>query len=864
MVLFGAKRKGLGFLSVDAPMCRACPNKKDIVDVAGYGEQEILVVVDSPSEAESFAKKAFIGSKYDETDNILSSIGFSLTEDCWKLHAAACFNDDEKKLEKAVECCRPYFEAQVLALKPKLILCFGGSASKAILGSRFSDCSVGRWRGIPLFHPKFNCWVMITYDPSWNNDARSYETYQSVIEEDVRIGIAHLKKPAPKKIEPNVKTLTKFDDIVFELNTLLEVAEEVAIDYESTGLKPQNAKHRIVANSFTYSYNNGKRLRTVSYPISYKGFFSKKERRKIKRLTAAILQSDIPKIGHHIKFEDIWGSEYLQSNTKNWIWCTMYTAHLLDERPNHVSLKTQAFIHFQAEPYEDSTKRYLQAPPGSGGNGFNTVDKCNIFDLLYYNGLDTFYTFLLYRKQKAIIRKDPSLAPITDLFREGALLFSDMEQAGFGVVPGYFEEKKKEVQAIIREKKRLILDTKEARKFNKKFKIPFSFRSDDHLNKMIYDILKTDKFKTTKTGRGSTDNEVLSFLEKQGSVFAKEYTEYARLCKARDTFISQMLIETDENWIMHPMYSLSSTRTGRSSSNSPNFQNLPKRNKYIMNLIRGGIKAPVKGHKFCEADYGSLEVRVAACYTRDPVLIKYIMDASTDMHRDSATDLFFMPTDKVSGMARFFAKNGFVFANFYGSSAKSAARNLWKILPEIFDVDEVSVFEYLSENDIYDYKDFEEHIIDIQEKFWKKFKVFKEWQIATVEEYKENGFIESKHGFRRRGVLGYNEIINTKIQGSAFLFLLWSAIQVNKIRKKECWKSKVIGQIHDSLLTSIDPEEERHVTQTIRYIMEEKVREQYPWICVPMIAEFEITEPDGTWNTLTKMKVEYDKKFRRW
>ena len=126
MVLFGANRKGLGFLSVDAPMCRACPNKKDIVDVAGYGEQEILVVVDSPSEAESFAKKAFIGSKYDETDNILSSIGFSLTEDCWKLHAAACFNDDEKKLEKAVECCRPYFEAQVLALKPKLILCFGG------------------------------------------------------------------------------------------------------------------------------------------------------------------------------------------------------------------------------------------------------------------------------------------------------------------------------------------------------------------------------------------------------------------------------------------------------------------------------------------------------------------------------------------------------------------------------------------------------------------------------------------------------------------------------------------------------------------------------------------------------------------
>ena len=283
-----------------------------------------------------------------------------------------------------------------------------------------------------------------------------------------------------------------------------------------------------------------------------------------------------------------------------------------------------------------------------------------------------------------------------------------------------------------------------------------------------------------------------------------------------------------------------------------------------MNLIRGGIKAPIDGHIFCEADYGSLEVRIAACYTRDPVLIAYILDEKTDMHRDSATDVFFIPGEKVSKMARFFAKNGFVFANFYGSSAKSAARDLWKILPEIFDTDNVPVFDYLAEQDIYDYSDFEEHIVDVQERFWKKFKVFKEWQKETVKEYETNGFIESKHGFRRRGVLGYNEIINTKIQGSAFLFLLRAAIEVNKISKKELWKSKVIGQIHDSLLSSIAVEEKSHVTQTIRYVMEDKIREWYPWVCVPMVAEFEATEPNGTWNTLSALKVEYDKKFRKW
>lgn len=291
---------------------------------------------------------------------------------------------------------------------------------------------------------------------------------------------------------------------------------------------------------------------------------------------------------------------------------------------------------------------------------------------------------------------------------------------------------------------------------------------------------------------------------------------------------------------------------------------MPKRNKFIKNLIRGGITSPFPGHKFGEADYGSLEVRIAACYTRDPVLIKYILDPSTDMHRDSATDLFFVPTALVSDVVRFYAKNGFVFANFYGSSGRSIARNLWKILGELFDNEERPIMDYLNDENIYDYEDFEEHILDVQARFWAKFKVFKSWQEEMVDFYNENGFVQSKIGFKRRGFMGYNEIINTNIQGSAFMCLLWSAIQVNKLLKRERLKSAVIGQIHDSLLFSADPEEESYVTQNIRYVMEEKLLQEFPWICVPMVAEFEITEPNGAWNTMKKIKVEYDKKFRKW
>jgi DNA polymerase I-like protein with 3'-5' exonuclease and polymerase domains len=232
------------------------------------------------------------------------------------------------------------------------------------------------------------------------------------------------------------------------------------------------------------------------------------------------------------------------------------------------------------------------------------------------------------------------------------------------------------------------------------------------------------------------------------------------------------------------------------------------------------------------------------------------------MNRDSASDLFMLPQDAVSSDVRFYAKNGFVFANFYGASPKSCARNLWKVIPELSDKEGRPIFDYLSDNMIEDYASFEEHITEVADKFWKKFKVFRKWQFSTIEGYHENGYIENKFGFRRRGFIGRNEIINTNIQGSAFQCLLWSGIQINRKLRAEGFSSKVIGQIHDSLITSIHPEEFTDVTHIIKYTMETKLRETYPWIIVPMIAEFEASKPGGTWFELEGIEVSLPKKYK--
>jgi DNA polymerase I-like protein with 3'-5' exonuclease and polymerase domains len=233
------------------------------------------------------------------------------------------------------------------------------------------------------------------------------------------------------------------------------------------------------------------------------------------------LKRSIKKIAHHLKFEENWSRKILGiSESKGWIWCTMYTAHVLDERKKFVGLKFQSFLYFQAEAYEEELKKYL-VPKIPGGNSLNTVDNAPVQDLLYYNGLDTYYTFLLFLEQRKQIQETPSLYSINKLFLDGALCFADMESTGFGVVPGYYDKATKEIEKDIRKTEKEILKTKECLRFKKKLKREFQFSNDKDIYTMIYDVMKTEKTKETKGGKGSTDAEVLMGLSKKGSEWAK-------------------------------------------------------------------------------------------------------------------------------------------------------------------------------------------------------------------------------------------------------------------------------------------------------------------------------------------------------
>jgi DNA polymerase-1 len=164
-----------------------------------------------------------------------------------------------------------------------------------------------------------------------------------------------------------------------------------------------------------------------------------------------------------------------------------------------------------------------------------------------------------------------------------------------------------------------------------------------------------------------------------------------------------------------------------------------------------------------------------------------------------------------------------------------------------------SVIDLLATNKgINSFEQFESHCHDVERIFWeKRFRVYAQWKEDIQLLYQRMGYIETFLGFRFSNYMGRNECTNYPAQGTAFHILLWTLIHVHEEIKKRKMKSKLIGQIHDSMITDAVPEEVDEVIDIIDYWGTKKTVETFKWIIVPLKIDHELTEVDSTW---------YDKK----
>lgn len=306
------------------------------------------------------------------------------------------------------------------------------------------------------------------------------------------------------------------------------------------------------------------------------------------------------------------------------------------------------------------------------------------------------------------------------------------------------------------------------------------------------------------------------------------------------------------------------------SCESPNLQNTPVRIEWMKKLVRKCIVAR-KGRRLIELDYKGVEVKGAYCYHKDPVMKKYLLDATTDLHRDMAMECFMLPQAEITKATRHCSKNQFVFPQFYGAWWMDCAAGMWNMIDttKLVTTSGTPLKDHLKAHGIKRLGDqnrdnprpvrgtFEEHIQKIEKHFWdKRFKVYAQWKREWYAQYLKTGWFRTLSGFICQGFMSRNDVINYPVQGFSFHWLLWALTRlVNVEIRKARMKGRVVGQIHDSIIADVPDEETTDFIALARDVMTTQLRKHWKSIIIPVEIEVEVTPVGGNWTEKEEYKL---------
>lgn len=322
--------------------------------------------------------------------------------------------------------------------------------------------------------------------------------------------------------------------------------------------------------------------------------------------------------------------------------------------------------------------------------------------------------------------------------------------------------------------------------------------------------LPTDQVRRRKSGF-ATDAETLRKLE-QDFPIAGLLLRYRERSKLLSTYVRPLPRLVDRTGRLHTTYA-PDTSSGRLSSRNPNLQNIPIRSAIGRKIRAAFVAGP--GKLLIKADYSQVELRLAACFAHEPVMIA-AFERNEDIHRTVAAEVLNKPPERVTEAERRFAKT-INFGILYGMGAYGLGAALE--IPQ----DEAQAFlerYFLTHQALRDY-------------------IQQELALARETGQVENCFgrkrqipeLLSPNGAIRRA--GERMAINMPIQGTAAEMLKLAMIELApKLLKLG---AELLLTVHDELLIEGPREKARTVAKEVRATMEEVVR-----LCVPLVAVVEI------------------------
>jgi DNA polymerase len=151
------ERPSLRKLRAAAAGCKACPLWKtgtQTVFGEGAAKAEVMFVGEQPGDQEDKAGKPFVGPAGRLLDQAMEEAGIDRSlayvtnvVKHFKWQARGKRRIHQKPNWSEIAACRPWLDAELAVVKPRVLVCLGATAAQALLGRQFR---VTKQRGVPV------------------------------------------------------------------------------------------------------------------------------------------------------------------------------------------------------------------------------------------------------------------------------------------------------------------------------------------------------------------------------------------------------------------------------------------------------------------------------------------------------------------------------------------------------------------------------------------------------------------------------------------------------------------------------------------------------------------------------------------
>jgi DNA polymerase-1 len=567
----------------------------------------------------------------------------------------------------------------------------------------------------------------------------------------------------------------------------IAAAPLVALDTETTSLAYMRAE--LVGISLAATAGEAAYI-----PLAhrYPGAPDQLNREAVLERLKAWLESDAPKVGHHLKYDAHIFANYgitLGGIAHD----TMLESYVLNSTATRHDMDSVAALYLGL-----TTLKYEEVV-GKGAKQI-TFDQVDLDTATRYSAEDADVALQLHGSLWPRIQAVPELAAVyTDIELPLVRVLEQMEYTGVMVDARLLRQQSQELAEKMAATEKAAHSAAGG---------PFNLGSPKQLQEVLYERLQLPVLGKTPKGQPSTAEDVLEQLAESYDL-PRLVLEYRGLTKLKSTYTDKLPIDIDPRTKrIHTSYHQAVAATGRLSSSDPNLQNIPIRTAEGRRIRQAFIAPP--GFQLLAADYSQIELRIMAHLSGDEGLLAAFAN-DLDVHRATAAEVFNTPLDAVTSDQRRSAK-AINFGLIYGMSAFGLAKQLG-----------------LERSQAQDYVD----------RYFERYPGVRRYMEQTRESARRLGYVSTVFGrrlylpeinARNAQLRQYAErsAINAPMQGTAADIIKRAMLRVASWLEAQEPRARLIMQVHDELVVEVPEARTAAVGAAVARIMEEAAELRVP------------------------------------